>query len=324
MTSKSVNIPAIERLPFRDHEWFLAAQKDVKAAISAFFNWLNDDDATIIDVENIGDHRDGDVRHATLLLAPENVLIKTISLPATARKHIKNIVENKIRQITPFELDQVFYGFKRTESKDKSISVQVIVIPKSEYEKVLATAEENLISIDRLEVKGFEGIDLLPNDRGHSFHSNAEINRLFKINGALLILALALVFVGGGIRFAIADIKAANAATSVTEVLQARREAQKISSASKDLQQLQASAPDIVPILNVLAASIGDDAWLDKISLDRGNIELQGYAKNAADVLFAVDQVPEISNAAFKSTIRRDASTGNERFQISATLKAKK
>jgi len=296
---------------------------DISAAVAACLNWVDGDDAVAINADELKEIVSNRPIRAHLLLPAKHALIQTVSLPLTAQKHLADILENKIRQLTPFEPKDVFYGYERIGGRTKELTVKIVVAPKKACLTYLNTARDHQISVDRLEVNGAAGINILPADERDAARSASTTNRLIKLNGILLIALLALILLGGGLRYAFASAQASKAASSVTEVLQARREVLKISTASQELQTLQASAPDITAILNSLAQSIDETAWLDQVTINNNTIEIQGYAETAADVLFAVDQLPEISDAAFKSAISRDKTSGKERFQIRANLASK-
>jgi len=296
---------------------------DIRAAVFNLARWFDNENTIKIDATKLNEIVHQGALRATLVLPAQLALIKPISLPASAHKHLSNIVENKIRQLTPFEPKDVYFGYERLGSQGKEFKIRLIAAPKQICEPYMNTAKERQIAIDGLIVDGAQSVNILPIEERQNTNSTESVRKLLKINGLLLALVFALIFGGGGIRYGVANLQAKQAASTVTEVIQARREVQKYTAATKELQRLTADAPNIALMLNALAATIDATAWLDRVTVNKETIEIQGYAQNAADILYLVDELPYFSDASFKSAISPDQKSGQERFQIRATLTEK-
>ncbi len=300
--------------------WINNARADVSAACSSALRWLDSENSVTIHAEKLNEIVHNAPLRATLRLPAHHALVKTIVLPMSAQKHLASIVENKIRQLTPFEPRDVYFGYQRVGGGGKEFRVQIIAAPKQACQPFLSAARDRSIAVDGITVESAEEVNILPPEERENAQSTQVIQKLLKINGLLLAAMAALIFIGGGLRYGLAHWQAQQAAGAVTEVIQMRRDVQKIVAGSRGLSEHLNAAPDVPLLMNTLAAAIDESAWLDRVTISGETVEIQGYAENAAEILFVVDELPQFSDAGFKSAISRDSKSGKERFQIRATI----
>ncbi len=297
-----------------------AARRDMAAAVDMLARLVHGDAGLRIRADAIDKTAiDGPTR-ACVLLPAHVALVQRFTIPRAGAKHLAGIVQNKIRQLTPFEPEDVYVGWRRAPGRGDELPIDLVVAPAKSCENVLSAARARDLFVDRLEAEGAPGVDILPASERQKAPAERRARRLMRVNLVLLAILGLITFGGGAARYGLASLKASSAEARAGEVVSARREAQRIAAGAADLQAIAAGAPDIAGLLNALAGALNDDAYLERVRVDRQNVLLQGYADNAADVLFAVDKSPQFSRATFKSAIARDKGTGKERFQISAEL----
>lgn len=320
MSTKTLNWASFLENQGAGENWFSGVRADIGAAFAAAVRWLDNENSVFIDAVKLNEIVHNAPLRATLRLPTQLALVKSIVLPISAQKHLTHIVENKIRQLTPFEPKDVYFGFERIGGGGKEFRIQIIAAPKQICKPYLSAARDRQIAVDGLIVEGADTVNILPPEERQNAQSAKAIQKLLKINGLLLAAMVALVFLGGGIRYGGAHLQAQQTAQSVTEIIQTRRDVQKIVGDARELRDLTLSAPNTPLLINALADAIDETAWLDRVTLNRETIEIQGYAANAAEILYIVDELPHFSDARFKSAISRDAKSGKERFQIRAVL----
>jgi general secretion pathway protein L len=116
--------------------------------------------------------------------------------------------------------------------------------------------------------------------------------------------------------------------TLTAQVAEARRQAdaslavqKQIDAKIQDQQFLVAKkqrALTLTEILNVVTQLTPDDTWLSEMQVSGDEIHLVGVSASATQVLSLIDQSPSFRNAAFRSSITRDAKLNAERFDIGA------
>jgi hypothetical protein len=83
----------------------------------------------------------------------------------------------------------------------------------------------------------------------------------------------------------------------------------------------RASAPAAGPALARLAELLPDDAWLTTLRLSETEVELSGYAAEAAGLIPLIDADPDFATPRFLSPVVREA-PGRERFALAARREA--
>jgi general secretion pathway protein L len=73
-------------------------------------------------------------RQVVLLLPPERLLDTTVTLPAATEENLREVLAFEMDQLTPFTVDQVYYGFERSTNccphSNVSVCGQVLCLPK--------------------------------------------------------------------------------------------------------------------------------------------------------------------------------------------------
>ncbi len=324
MASETLRSVNIGRLSTPGRRLIENAWRDIGAAADAIARAAAGEASLRVRADALGEvaadmAADGPAR-ACLVLPADVALTQRFMIPRAGAKHLAGIVQNKIRQLTPFEPDEVCAGWRRAPGGKGDLAVDLVVAPRQACEAALSAARARNLVVDRLEAEGAPGVDILPAPERGKAPAGRRTRRLVRANLFLLAALGVVVFGGGGLRYATASLRAAHAAERADAVISARREAQRIAAGSADLQAVAAGAPDIARLLNALAGALDDGAYLDRAAVDREEILIEGFSDNAADVLFAVDESPFFRDAAFQSAIKRNPETGRERFQIRAEL----
>ncbi|MEL7487028.1 MAG: PilN domain-containing protein [Pseudomonadota bacterium] len=319
MATKPANASALK---LARTTWTADIQRDVRAAVAVFVETVSGEARDVLTVSDLKKARDGAGRRATIVLPEKLSLRQKLALPRAAARHLPAIVENKIREMTPFEPEDVYFAFRVLERSGDDITVEIAVAPKRFAEPCLSAARRIGYAVDRIEAAGAPGLNVFAAAEVGFGARAAKNGRLLKINAALLVLFASLALGGGGARLVAAKMDAARAERGAAEVLQARRDVQRLVRASSDLDVLMRTAPDAAVLMNALAQAVPDGAWLDRVDVDPSTVKVQGYADNASAVLVAIERLDGLKDATFRSTVSRDAASGKERFSVQATIEA--
>jgi general secretion pathway protein L len=78
----------------------------------------------------------------------------------------------------------------------------------------------------------------------------------------------------------------------------------------------------MLELLRDATARLPQGTWLERFSVDNtGQIGMQGQSQQAAKLLDALKDSSVITDAGFQGSIQPDASTGKERFYLTARVK---
>jgi general secretion pathway protein L len=74
----------------------------------------------------------------------------------------------------------------------------------------------------------------------------------------------------------------------------------------------------VIALLDDLAARLNDDTYLERLSIENNQIQLQGQSKEAAGLISVLSASPFLANPKLEGQIQPDPRTGKDRFTISA------
>ena len=298
----------------------VGVRDDIRAALRVVSDWVFGEDRITVTVRELKALHAARGRHATLVLPAKWSLRQELTLPSQAGKHLTAIVENKIREMTPFDLDDVHYACRVASRERGEITVEIAVAPRKFVEPCIAAARKTGLIIDRIEAEGAPGLNIFAQSDVNPLTRKTRAGALARLNMALLALCAVLIFGGGAARLGLAHAQRASAEASAAEVTQARRQVQRLVRSSRSLDVVIRRSPEAARLLNALAAALGDDAWLDRVVIRRDALEIQGYADNATSALVAVERLEGVEGATFRSAVSRDEASKKERFAIRAQL----
>lgn len=270
---------------------------------------------------------------AVYLLEHEEGLLCPDLLPAGAENDVERIMPHRVDMLTPWPAGRVHAGHKVLgRRKDGQVDVLLGVAPKAAVDPTLARLAAYGVRVDAVDIldEGGDpsGLNLLA-ERGPRRGA-----RRWVVIG---LAALALLAVGAA--FAGLD------AWQVRGQLQAReRYADGLDRRLADLPQLRAAidalkkdagfipaqqrrTPSPTVVLEVISRLLPDSVWLDAVSLEGDEVNLSGYAEDAAQVLPIIESSPHFREAQFRAPSTRVSVPGPgggtrdvERFSLSARV----
>ena len=269
----------------------------------------------------------------TILCIPESrALTRTLTLPAAAEENLKQVLSFEMDRQTPFKTDQVYFD-SRLISRDgatRSLRVELVVLPRSVLDSQLAAVSGGAIEFDAVDVRNAEasggvrrGVNLLPVER----RARRRDMRL-PINLGLLALAVILLVFNMSKSL---DNRAVAVETMRAEVVKAEQAARQVLELKKTLEDSVSGAnflaekkrkgPLVIALLNDLAGRLNDDTYLERLSIENNQIQIQGQSKEAASLIGALSGSPFLANPKLEGQIQPDPRTGKDRFTITAEPK---
>jgi len=216
------------------------------------------------------------------------------------------------------------------DAATRSLRVELVVLPRSLLDPQLAAVAGEQIQFDGVDVRSDDaaggarrGVNLLPVER----RARRRDMRL-PVNLGLLALALILLVFNmsesldnRAIAVETMQAEVDKAAVAAREVLELKKTLQDSINGANFLAEKKRNGPLVVALLDDLAARLNDDTYLERLSIENNQIQLQGQSKEAAGLISVLSASPFLANPKLEGQIQPDPRTGKDRFTISAEPK---
>lgn len=263
-----------------------------------------------------------------LRLPSEQVMRRSLQLPAASRDFVAPILDHRLERLTPWRPDKVLYGFSVADEGAGTGSLAVSLAATSR--DLVATPTERLAAaglgataLGSAEER-FDAPLAINMLKGGSTGARDEARRWVS-RAALATFAVLLLLVGASAWWA------ASASTEQTAVARDLRKARRLlrnatagplTAAEQAL--VDAKAPDraVVVLVNRLAAAIPPDTYLREMTVSPDKVRLLGLSGDAPALVGDLEAAG-LLNPRFTSSITREKS-GKDSFEITADRTAPK
>ena len=273
---------------------------------------------------------------ARVLLGADQVLQKTISLPAAIEENLREVMGFELDRHTPFVSSQAYYGVKlqKRDPQRDTIDVLLAVAARAVVDPLLAAVRQAGLSVEGITLADAESaaqtIELLPaNDKPARKWGN-----LLRLNLALLAAALLFGLVAlllpiwqkreavialnplvgkAGADYEVSQRVHAEYTKLANEYNYITGKKQSMHPSLAVLEELTKISPDTTVAQNLDLKSTGKTR----------EVTLIGEAQAASKVIEALEQSPMFQNATQRSQTRRGTLGTNEWFHIATELKPK-
>ncbi len=280
-------------------------------------------------MEVLGTFKDGkpEIR---LCLPAEEMLQREVELPLAVESNLATALGYQIDQLTPFRPDQILYDYQIVErdAKHARLKLDLRLVPISHLEAVrerLAGIGIRPHAIDVLKdgsAPDNEGFNLLPEaERPVYVYARARLN--WMLAG---VVALVLALVMGQSLF----LRERTVERLQQEVAALRAEADVVMSLQQQLEDSLTAAnfladrrrrqPIIIQVLDEISRILPDDIWLQQVQVQGDEITMMGLADGSQRLIELLNDSPMLDDAEFRGAINVDPGTGQERFNVRATI----
>ncbi|MBL0164625.1 MAG: PilN domain-containing protein [Xanthomonadales bacterium] len=268
----------------------------------------------------------------TILCVPESrALTRELTLPAAAEDNLRQVLTFEMDRQTPFKADQVYFD-SRILARDpvsRSLRVELTVLPRTLLDPQLGAIAGGAAEFDGIDVRGEgvagsrRGINLLPLER----RARRRDMRLPLNLGLAALIVILLVFNMSeslhnraiGVETMQGEVE--KAAAAARQVLELKKTLQDSINGANFLAEKKRQGPLLIALLDDLAYRLDDDTYLERLSIENNQIQLQGQAKNAAGLISVLTASPFLANPKLEGQIQPDPRTGKDRFTIVADPK---
>jgi len=271
----------------------------------------------------------GNAREVLLRLPSDRAIVRTIELPLAAEENLREVLSFEMDRRTPFTADQVYYDYIVTgrDARSRTLQLELVVAPRKTVDTLIAELAEwqiepDAVTMQRAGDRAPLAINLLPSRaRGRKALLLDRANTVLASVAALLLIAAIAIPIAQK-RALLADLEPTLAAAraEAQSTIALRREVERLAEGSGYLVAKKRAGLKVVATLDEITQLLPDDTWTNQLEISSAGIKLQGQSMAAAALIPLLEGSPMLSNVAFQSPVVRAPSTGQERFQISATL----
>ena len=262
-------------------------------------------------------------------LPRDQCFVRSLALPARTRNNLHDVLRLDIERATPFSHDEIYHDHVASPAAGNAaqIAVEHLIIKRSRIEEAVGQLEDLGLSPIAVDVFDRDPAVGLPVD---FLAAEAGKNNRSKLRIANKALVLAAVLVGGSVLAVTFDRQDRAIATLDNQIRVAKAEALAVRKSvdgiraslmrADAIQKRKRETIGLTQILEQLTRVLPDSAWLADFRINGNKVQINGYARAAADLIQTLEQSSYFTDAAFGAPVTSDPQKGLERFNI--TFKA--
>ena len=263
----------------------------------------------------------------TILLRPASsqILHKTVTMPAAARRDLERVLEFEIDRETPFNRNEVYwtYTVRRSETTPGSLDVHLVLVPRLLVDGFLTALNAAGIEPSGIEAdSGPASTIVIPFGQRKTqpwFPIERPLMPLAATAAALLVLVfIAPLLVREWVLFS-TDATMASLTGSAREAATLRQSVDGAIRAAEFLAAERKKNRSVVAILAAVTDALPDDTYLTSLSVHGGKLTLSGMSSSAADLIGMLANTDGFSSPAFDAPVVQ-GDNSLESFTISVTL----
>lgn len=275
-------------------------------------------------------HLTGLTESVAVLLAPHEVLVRTLLLPELAPVPLARLLVHEIERRTSLLPEEVLVGVRVLERipERRQARVAMVVSERATAEFWRELAREHGLRIGTLLAPVAAGWTPLA-EPGLTARDRT---RAWGWRAWTTISLAAISILLGGMAFAVDGLRMSAHLASVELQLRQNNPAIKEASALRahlDAADRQAhflaarrGSPYLIRLLDELARILPDDAWLTSMEVKGNQITIAGASNDAAQLVGLIEASPMFANARFRGSVIAQGEGKGEHFELSFELRA--
>jgi general secretion pathway protein L len=265
-------------------------------------------------------------RRVALRLGPRDGLRRMLDLPLAARDDVGELLRLEMDRLSPFAADHVHFAYRvvASDPENRRIRVELQLAPKSVIDQALAVAARFEVVPESVELAAAAAepealLNLLPQQPTGSALSL--LDRVL-MGASALVVAAAIGLTLHEERSAAKDLagQAAAAKGLAEESLALIERLDEIRSQVHLLTERKSKERLAVEVLDELSRVVPDEAYVVRLTLQAEEVQLQGFAQDAARLIRLLDRSAMFRAPRFLSPITQDPVQRTERFHIAIAL----
>lgn len=255
-----------------------------------------------------------------LRLRPDQVLQRTLSLPAASREYLGSIIEHKLERLTPWRPDRVLYGTRVADEEGAMLAVTLSATSKDLVAGPLAALAALGLTPTAIGIEGGLlttplAVNLLREaPRATRLDSRRAVSRI----ALATLAALGLVWLATSSVASSADDAAQLAGTRLMKARRLLKTASMGDIGERERALIEAKRPEraAVVLIDKLAAAIPADTYLKELTIAPDKVRLVGVTTNAPALVGEIEATG-LANVRFTAAVTREKD-GRDSFEVSA------
>jgi general secretion pathway protein L len=266
-------------------------------------------------------------RDIVFLLPSDDVLRPTVRLPRASRHTLRRALGYEIERLSPVPPNQLYFDFAAAgrEPAANTVEVELRIIRRELIDPAIAMCRAAGVSVGAIRFEGeARPADWRAFPVGRAAALRSEARRLGPVllAGAAVVLLIAVLLAAYLRGAAIADDLVDQVSTEGLRAAQVERLRQRIDRTATQFAFLerQRRTPLFVAILNDVTRTLPDGTWISEFDLHGNRIRIDGYSREASNLIAIFDRSGRFTNAQFAAPVTQGMSGGLERFDLTFEL----
>jgi len=266
-----------------------------------------------------------------VLMAEQQVLRKSLTLPITAEKDLAEILRFEMDRQTPFTIDDVYFDYSivKRDPEQQKIQLELFVTPKQQIDQILEEIHSWRLRPKAVIIgdndNAIEGINLLPFDARSSTNNRANPLTCALAACAVVLFIAALYAPLTQQQKVLHDLEqdVNNSRVRAKQALTLGKEKESILARRKFLTEMRTIQIPAIEILEELTNVLPDNTWLNRLRIADGEIQIHGESDTATSIIQIIENSDYFQNAQFRSPVTQNNATKKDKFHVAAMLTGK-
>ncbi len=263
------------------------------------------------------------------LLPADQVLRRTLRLPAAAADRLRDVLAFEIDRQTPFNASQVTFDVRSLDTiSAEQFDAELVVLPLARLEQwrhAVGSWADAVSGVDVMDASGTPlQVNLLPVAQRQRTRNPQRRMELLLAFATVVMLVLA----GGKLldnRERAADVLRSEVernARSARGVADERAQLQALVDGASFLEAQRAQRPPTLAVWNELSRLLPDGTYLEKMGMEKDQLQLIGLSREANQLVPLLQPSPLWQRVNLTGVLQADGTAGGrDRFTMTATLR---
>ena len=265
-------------------------------------------------------------------VAPDLGLVRDVELPAAARGNLHQVLGFEMHRLTPFAVEDVYYRHGAIRRRDEALQVRLAAVPRRIVDRAtewldswtLRPTPDLPAGLGPRSPAGGDGAIILAfrDLRYRTSGRRGLAAALLVLNVLLAGAAVAIPMAREGRKLDEARIRLEEVRRAADAAAAVRREAEESVAKARFLAAAAEDRVVTVTVLEELTRRLPDTAWVFKLELRDGSMQLHGSSIEAVSLIALLEDSTALSDVRFASPVVREGNTGRDRFHVAAEISA--
>lgn len=267
-------------------------------------------------------------RPKKLMLPPDIVLVRTLSLPAVAARNSHEVIGYELDKYMPYPATRVYFATRIMSVDAARVRICMVVILRERLDAILQQAGQANVTLCAIDVRNEQGeplqIDLLPDSsRQVSQSKTARALKVLSVICVLLIFSLMTLWLQQRqqqLDYAMQQVEQQN--QQVIKLSRLRQQLRDTQGAAFWLVRHKLASPTYSQVLADVTACVPVNTWIERLDIDaHGRLSLTGESAATSSLPADFQACKTLTNPRFQGVIQPDIRRGKDQFTLTAEIK---